>query len=92
VLVSSLTPPPACQQISNVTDNNGIARFHLILATGIPGNYSLRFRSVGGSAVVSDSTATFRVPRFPHPYVSLRVSPRLRPNNRSSTSWSAWTW
>lgn len=47
--------------ISNVTDNNGIARFHLILATGIPGNYSLRFRSVGGSAVVSDSTAAFRV-------------------------------
>ncbi len=44
-----------------MTDNNGIARFHLILATGIPGNYSLRFRSVGGSAVVSDSTATFRV-------------------------------
>jgi hypothetical protein len=66
VLVSSLTPPPKTyRQISNVTDNNGIARFHLILATGIPGNYSLRFRSVGGSAVVSDSTATFRVRASP---------------------------
>lgn len=80
-------PPPDCIDIHctlvaipygsslqayNITDSKGVAQFHLIIKSGVPGTYSIRFRSVGNS-VTSQSSAIFKVHSF-----SISLVSRLR--------------